>query len=124
VTWDMIYILASLPPMVWMFNASIFRACRFYGRPAPRWVRWIHFEGRPFMPALLIGVYLAGGIASGTDGMAVRLLLLLLGLANWWIARRDEDDDDRWKRRREALSAKVAEVGGRLQVVPAGGESR
>jgi hypothetical protein len=51
-----------------------------------------------------------GGFMSG---VAFGLNLML-----WWAYRDDPDDDDRWKRRREQLAAKVAEVGGRLQVVP------
>lgn len=35
----------------------------------------------------------------------------------------DTDDDDRWKKRRDAVASKVAEVAGRLTVVPAGATS-
>lgn len=43
---------------------------------------------------------------------------LALGLASWWAIRRNKDDDDRWKRRRERLASRVAQLGGRLAVVP------
>jgi hypothetical protein len=44
-----------------------------------------------------------------------------MGLLSWVLYRNEkDDDDDRWKKRLEKLSGKVAEVGGRLKVVPVG----
>src|SRR5690348_14297918 len=43
-------------------------------------------------------------------------LLIGVDLLAWWLYRKN-DDDDRWKKRRQKLADKVAEIGGRLQVV-------
>lgn len=83
-------------------------------------MRAIRAECRPFaLPGMLLA-YMAqafqdGGLTTwGYVGLGFNLL-------SWWMwYRSDKDDDDRWKRRRKKLAAKVAEVGGRLQVVPAG----
>lgn len=123
-SWDLAYAIATAAQSSWMVSFAAYRLLKSSGRDIPGWVRWLYFEGRPLVPLLLPGVYLVGGVAAGTEGIGWRLASLLCGFANWWMSRRDKDDDDRWKRRREALSAKVAEVAGRLQVVPAGGDSR
>jgi hypothetical protein len=84
-------------------------------------IRAIRAECRPFaLPGLLLAyateAFQEGGLTAWSyAGLGFNLL-------SWWLWYRSGggDDDDRWKRRKKKLAEKVAEVRGRLQVVPAG----
>lgn len=114
-TW--ISMLGSLGAAVWcawFWPAFIIDIARDFKREAPPVFRRIRAETRPFaLPALL--VYYVPDIALHFRWW--QLLFFGGNLPGWYFLRKD-DDDDRWKRRKEKLAAKVAEVGGRLQVVP------
>ena len=78
----------------------------------------IRAELKPFVLPAVIGGYVVDAPLrqlDWSDGLTLALNLLLV-----WMYHKDEDDDDRWKRRRKKLVERVAEVGGRLQVVPQG----
>jgi hypothetical protein len=117
---DLIWAITFGLFMVWMFTAMGIKLAVLLGIAADRLkpFRTIRTELRPFaLPALLVS-YVAAAFPDGLGPWGY--LGLALNLWNWWNLFRDKDDDDRWKRRREKLAAKVAEVGGKLQVVPAG----
>src|SRR5688572_9486949 len=91
---------------------------------APAWDRRIlvivRMETKPFaLGALLVG-HVASSIRAGEPFDPLRLASLAMNLVVWWMYRHGDDDDDRWRRRRKQVAAKVAEVAGRLQVVPQG----
>lgn len=88
------------------------------GGKAPDMLRAIRAELRPFALPLALAYSVPGVLEThsawsyGSLGFAV---------LNWLLLRHlKDDDDDRWKRRKQKLAEKVAEVGGKLQVVPAG----
>jgi hypothetical protein len=89
-------------------------------REVPPIVRTVRRELKPFVLPALAAVYIPAFLHGPNFGNVSGLAICL---ACWAYARHDKDDDDRWKKRRQKLAAKVAEVGGRLQVVPAGSNS-
>jgi hypothetical protein len=117
-SWRIAYTLLGFGYYMWTFAYIARSVLRGHDRRPPGIVNWVFFEIRPFFPALCVAMFLAGTLANGTHGAGIRAFALIAGLVNWWYSRRDKDDDDRWKRRREALSARVAQVGARLAVVP------
>lgn len=83
------------------------------------WMMTARREIHPFLPAMIV-VDLTKDVwgrpvLDGTLSYVLSVLMLFL-----WAT--SKDDDDRWKRRRRKLSAKVAQSGSRLVVVPAGVE--
>jgi hypothetical protein len=98
------YLTASLS--VWLGSRT--------GRDVPELARTIRAELKPFALWLLLAEY-APIIAA--DATLWNLLGLGFQLSLWLFYRRG-DDDDLWKRRRKKLADKVAEVGGRLVLVP------
>jgi hypothetical protein len=117
-SWRIAHALLDVGYNTWTVVYCMRLLLRMFGRRTPGIANWIFFEFRPFFPALCVAHFLTGALAEGTHGTGVRAYTLLVGLINWWLSRRDKDDDDRWKRRREAAAARVAQVGGRLAVVP------
>lgn len=91
--------------------------CRARGRDIPPLLRAVRAELRPFALLLVSAAY---GPAILTHPGPRSVLVCGIQVVFWWFWRNDEDDDDRWKRRRQRLAAKVAEVGGKLAIVPAG----
>jgi len=83
----------------------------------PRGLRVIRAELRPFALALGCSSYLPNLVHGMRPWDYVGFGIVL---ACWAALRHDKDDDDRWKRRRQKLTEKVAEVGGKLVLVPAG----
>lgn len=71
-----------------------------------------------YLPA--VGTNVACSLADG-DEPAGTAIMLVVHLLAWWVYKDLGDHDDRWKRRQEKLAARVAQVGGRLTVVPATG---
>lgn len=118
-----VYLTSTTAATAWMLSFIVRSVSRLLGRSAPPAANWFFFEVRPLAPFFMVGAFLAGAVAYGSDGTGIRIFNLVMGLANWLMARREKDDDDRWKRRRDAATARVAEIGGRLQVVPAKGGS-
>lgn len=121
--WELICRLAYGALTMWTMAALVRSHYRGLNRPAPRVAQWIAIEGRPLVPVVNVAASVSGFLADGGENVEVWVGGFALVLTGWWLFSRDQDDDDRWKRRREALTSKVAEVGGRLQVVPAGGAS-
>lgn len=91
--------------------------CRAHGRDIPPLLRAVRAELRPFSLLLALAATVPEILAHPG---AWKVLVCGMHLVFWWFWRNDEDDDDRWKRRRQRLVAKVAEVGGKLAIVPAG----
>jgi hypothetical protein len=107
--------------MLWLAASIAIRLLRIGGRRAWPVVRRFQAEVRPFALLLLIGMWLPNflGHMSPWDYLSFGM-----GLLSWVLYRNEkDDDDDRWKKRLEKLSGKVAEVGGRLKVVPVGASS-
>lgn len=108
------------------FDAFIFYAwasiiAAVLRRFTPGWDRRgfvaIRRELKPFALSLLCASFAATALL-GHVGWGDRFALLFNALTWLMLRHLDEDGDDRWKRRRAKLAAKVAEVGGQLQVVP------
>lgn len=102
----------------WTFAYCARLVLRTLGRSPMALANRVFFELRPFFPAIIIAYFVVGAVVDGSDGAGWRGFTVACGALNWWMSRRDKDDDDRWKRRREALTARIADVGGRLAVVP------
>lgn len=117
--WDIAYYIASALQLAWVWSYCIRMILKLMNRDAPGVINRIFFEGRPVVPLLLLAAYLAGAIADGVDGMGWRIWNLAFGFWNWWTARNEKDDDDRWKRRRQAVADRVANVGHKLVVARA-----
>lgn len=116
-TLQLISILGTAGWLLYLMPSFIIRLGRDFGWSVPDAFRTLRAELKPFA----LGLYLAGELQEMTDDPGFwAYLFFAIGLYCWWACRNDEDDDDRWKRRRQKLADKVAEVGGRLQVVPAG----
>lgn len=85
-------------------------------RDAPAALRAVRSELRPFALPLALGSYLPNLV----NGMSFwNYIGLAIALACWALYRHDQDDDDRWKRRGKKVAEKVAQVGGKLVLVPA-----
>ena len=83
-------------------------------------VGWIRYELMPFRWAIAVGIQVTGIIDGDGRGPWAVAAALAYYFNCWMFRPRDDEDDDRWKRRRKKLASKIAEVSGRLQVVPAG----
>lgn len=119
--WEIASLLIWLPHVVWTWAFVARLALRGFGRKEPRIARWLFFEIRPFVPALIAGRYICYAVRHGTDGIGWRMVFLAFDIAVYAMARREkDDDDDRWKRRAAALANKVSDLGHRLVVVPGG----
>lgn len=103
---------------LYLFPSQWLRISRILQPGAERPIAlWLRRELKPFaLPSVVLTSAL--DFPAG-DGDVLSGAVFAVNLVLWWVYREDEDDDDRWKRRREKLASKVAEVGGRLQVVPA-----
>jgi len=117
--WDLAYSLTTVVYMVWALAYLTRSALRINGCVVPAAVNLVFFEGRPFIPALVVFACLTGAVA--IDAWAMQPVNLIGGLALWWIARHEKDDDDRWRRRRARAAGRITRVGARLQVVPVAG---
>jgi hypothetical protein len=82
--------------------------------------RTIWAEGRPFyLPAVVADAVLDAVEATTLLGQASAIVGLVVGMFCWYVFK-DIDDDDRWRRRKRKVANRVAQVGARLQVAPAG----
>lgn len=98
---------------VYMFGRVIVGIIIMYGGEPSRLRAFVNELKLPFAVVLIawIPVMIMSGYWSAiSDYMMVGFGVLALIVP---------DDDDRWKRRRRKLRDKVAEIGGRLTVVPA-----
>lgn len=105
--------------LVWVWASLINSVVRIRRPEADRSaLRWLHNELRPFaLPALVLSQ--VADILAGHHQGVIGNIVFAINVVNWWLIRRDRhDDDDRWQRRRDRLAGKVAEVDGRLVVVP------
>jgi hypothetical protein len=121
--WQIVEHLASGAQTAWILTYCVRNVLQTLRRDVPRLVDRVFFEGRPVVPFLLVGAYLAGAIVNGTEDMGWRIFSLALGFTLWWMARNEKDDDDRWKRRAKAAADRIVRTGAKLAVVPAGGRS-
>lgn len=115
VIWPIPYFLH----VMWVVSSFLLDITRRNGFRRSRFTIWTRRELTPFR------WWLAGGwwvlMYFDDPGYAITfhpLFGLAMGLFCCWAYAHDEDDDDRWKKRRQRLAAKVAVLGGRLQVVP------
>lgn len=82
--------------------------------------RRLFFELRPFWLWLIPAVY-AHSMFGPHYGLSIMDYFAIgCDVLTWWFFHQIDDDDDRWKRRRRKVAEKVANIGGRLTVVPAG----
>lgn len=111
------WILTGYGSLLWMFSGLAIVLAQRLGREPFEKVRTVYHELRPFYLVLVLGntvAWLLYGDSHPVDYFTMAMELLI------WFLMRDVDDDDRWKRRRKRLTERVAEVGGRLTVVPGG----
>jgi len=114
---QVISILGTTGWVLYLVPSFMIRLGRDFGWPIPAAFRTLRAELKPFA----LGLYLASELeAMSSDPGFWTYLFFAIGLYCWWAYRSDKDDDDRWKRRKQRLADKVAEVGGRLTIVPAG----
>ncbi len=118
--WEIAGYIASAFHVTWTYAFLTRSVARGFGRQAPRIVTRVFFEMRPFVPALLTARYVCAAVTDGVDNIGWRIAFLALDIAVYLMARREKDDDDRWKKRLEALSDKVSDLGHRLVVIPGG----
>lgn len=114
-----ISLIAYFLHVMWVLSSFLLAIMRDFGLRLSPLTLWTRRELNPFR------WWLAGGwwvLAYFDDpGYAIGahpLFGLTMGLFCCWAYAHDEDDDDRWKKRRQKLAARVAVLGGRLQVVP------
>lgn len=106
--------------VTWTYAFVVRIVLRGIGRRVPRIANRVFFEVRPLVPMLLVGRYVIAAVTNGVNGIGWRMVFLALDIAVYVMARREKDDDDRWKKRLNALSDKVSDLGHRLVVVPGG----
>lgn len=81
---------------------------------------WIFQELRPFYLPGAILAYAAQVFVEHKHLSIWQIFVVALSAVNYYMSRNDHDD--RWKRRGKRAAEKVANLGGKLTVVPAGGE--
>ena len=81
---------------------------------------WLRYELMPVRYAAVLVAHGCDVIQGQNTGFWGSFFFVMFMLNCWLYRQKDDEDDDRWKRRRKKLASKVAEVGGRLQVLPAG----
>ena len=116
-TLHIISILGTTGWLLYLMPSFMIRLGRDYGWDIPPSMRTLRAELKPFALGFVLAADLPG---IATEPSFWNYLFFAIALGCWWLYRHDKDDDDRWKRRGQKLADKVAEVGGRLQVVPAG----
>lgn len=113
---DIVVTAAVIPRLLWMLAAMM-----WISRNRDRVVRWLLHEIRPFVLPLIFIQYFAPVVIQGHVLTTGNMIGIGLALWNWLVCRKiGDDDDDRWKRRKAKVAEKVANIGGRLTVVPAG----
>lgn len=119
---DWINRLAWAIAFAWTISASILAWAGLFSMKRPEVARWFFHELRPFyLPAVVLHV---GYLSAHDQILGWNTLWATLSLINWWGLKDVDDDDDRWKRRRRKVAEKIARIGGRLAVVPAGSGTR
>lgn len=117
--------LSGVVALTWVIAGCALSVMKISGvdrdAPARRCCRAIWAELKPFYltaTAVIIARHVMTGEMVGWNALwdACRIYN--------WFQFKDIDDDDRWKRRKAKLVEKVAQRGGRLVVVPAGGRGR
>jgi hypothetical protein len=99
--------------MAWVFAAIAMKS----GLRVPL-VRFLYHELKPFYWPCVTALFwaqFAHGHVGFWDAFGVAGAIV-----NWLFYRNIDDDDDRWKRRRRKVAERIAAIGGRLTVVPAG----
>lgn len=112
---DLTAMLAGVVYLIYIFGrlyieiATIFTA-------APHWLTVIVGELKPLF-GLSVMVWIPVTLMSGRTPGWFDYLIVAQGILIFFAP----DSDDRWKRRSRKLHDKVTEIGGRLTVVPVGG---
>lgn len=114
--WYLISFASATVTLVW--NTSyLIRDTRFAHRVAD----WIFQELRPFyIPAALL-TYAAQIFIEHHHLTKWQIGIIGISVFNYYTSRNDHDD--RWKRRGKRAAERVANLGGKLTVVPAGGNT-
>lgn len=113
----LVFLLTGFASMVWTFAGLTIAVAKLRGSEPPKAIRTVYHELRPFYLLLVLVSNVSWAIARQSTGPAYFLLTVDILC---WFAYKDIDDDDRWKRRRTRIAERVAQVGGRLTVVPGG----
>lgn len=114
--WYWAEVAATLVCHAWIFTGVLIKV-----HAAGRTARAVFHELKPFFwPAALLG-YLCEIVRFGKPFDPFNLVAMGTCVLAWFMLR--NADDDRWKRRRRQVAEKVAQVAGRLTVVPAGAET-
>ncbi len=102
--------------LVWLFISLLMRLGKHLDRQVPGWANTVWAVLK--WPALVsTGVMFICNVLEDPDGVG-RFFTLALQVANWWWYRNEGDDDDFWRKTKRRLTEKVAEIDGRLSVVP------
>ena len=112
--WLAVHLLLTAGWWFYVFSTWVLISGLRVAERVERVCRVVRGELRPFALFLMVGMW----VSDSMDGIPRPWWIMLGELFAWYVARRIDGDDDRWKRRRERLSARVAEVAGRLTVVP------
>jgi hypothetical protein len=110
-TWELIRFVAIWPLTSFGYALLMWKVAKFAA------YRTLAMKFRPFVPAFTGAWLVASWLAYGNPFHPIRLLFAVVVMWGWWVTR----DKNEWKRRRRAAAKKVAEVAGRLVVVPATG---
>lgn len=117
--WKTAVAWAGMLPLIWMLGGSIRRLAR-HDKFAWRIGHWIVCELKPFVP-IAFGIEAVYEVVPRHFEEPIWVEAAMFSLALWPVLRHmfdDDDDDDRWKHRKDKLAEKVAEIGGKLTVVP------
>lgn len=109
----------SVSSTVYLVSGLVLTGGKRHLRPVPRiwnhlwrWTKW------PALVAVLTDIPVK--VITGSSPInPVDYLALLIGLYLWW-RYRNAGDDDPWDKLKDAIKEKVAEIHGKLVVVPAG----
>lgn len=117
--WLVLSTSATAISLLWLFAAAALRLRAYLDDKAVALAYEIWAELKYLaLVSFLTAPYLSLLHRPQRNGIMWAAFGTVLNGAMWWLYRDEGDDDDRWKRRRRKLAQKIAEVGGKLAVVP------
>lgn len=113
---NIIQLIFKFTADLWLFSGIYIVITRLFGKTPYEFIRTIFHELKPFYVPSVIMYHVIE--ATERTFNFWDYILLAINLWFYW-AYKDVDKDDRWKRRKEKLAEKVAQVGSKLAIVPA-----
>lgn len=119
-----LYALATMLYALWFATIIALVADRWIGKGATacKVLVWLYHEIKVlYLVALVSGPLLEANLLTAGHLSTMDYVRIAVGPVAWhWVNEIIGDDDDhRWRRRRKKIADKVAQMGGRLVVVPA-----